>query len=299
MRGGETGKTRRGKNPDGFPRGARLDKGAVPLNVAARRNAVRPAGVPSTIAESNNEHNSTGPRAVPAAAAPAAAAPAASLFGQENGRSWGDQELNANEADPSRGANARAQLSQIEAEGRARNAAYAPRPLAIENGSVGSQSREPLQQPQFNSSGRPVVNLNAARRQGQPNAVQLPAAGPLQLQSSAAENAARAAANASPLRIGNTPRNAKGNIRPGILPSGPTIQVPNAVRGVNGRPVNPLTPASSPNYNLNSSFTKIKSEHNFVKSWANSMKTKINGLLAPAASAAAGGSRRRSRKMRR
>jgi hypothetical protein len=326
-RGGATGRTRRGKNPDGFPRGARLGKGAVSLNEAARRNAenaARPAGVLSTIAESNNEHNSTGPRAA-AAAAPAAAAPAASLFGQENGRSWGDQELNANEADPSRGANARAQLAQIEAEGRARNAAYAPRPLAIVNGSADPQpqSRPALQQPQFNSSGRPVVNLNAARRQGQPNAVQLPAAGPLQLQAPINENAARAAAyEPRPLAIGNAPRNAQGNpilgspngwenhgpvarnIKPGVLPSGPTIPLPNAVRGANGKPVDPLNPSypqsgQSPNYNLNSAFGKIKAEHNFVKSWANSMKTKINGLLAPPAAAAAGGSRRRSRKMRR
>jgi hypothetical protein len=284
------------------------------LNEAARRNAAnaaRPAGVLSTIAESNNEHNSTGPRAA-AAAAPAAAAPVAGLFGQENGRSWGDQELNANEADPSRGANARAQLAQIEAEGRARNAASAAPAAAAA-----------LQQPQFNSSGRPVVNLNAARRQGQPNAVQLPAAGPLQLQAPINENAARAAAYAPrPHAIGNAPRNAQGNpilgspngwenhgpvarnIRPGVLPSGPTIQLPNAVRGANGKPVDPLNPSNpqsgqSPNYNLNSAFGKIKAEHNFVKSWANSMKTKINGLLAPPVAAAAGGSRRRSRKMRR
>ena len=177
-------------------------------------------------------------------------------------------------------------------------------------------------QPQFNSNGRPIVNLNAVRRQGQANAVQLPSAGPLQLQEPINENAARAAADASPLRLMN------GSVEP---PSGngwptfgsvnentaraknarraariaratkvnntqlPTIQVPNAVRNTNGNPVNPLTPASSPNYNLNSSFVKVKAEHNFVKSWANSMKTKINGLLAPAA-AAAGGARRRSRK---
>ena len=220
-------RTRGGKNPVKFPRGARLGKGAISLNNAIARNAAN-------------------------AAARAAAGP----------------------------------------------------------------------QPQFNSNGRPIVNLNAVRRQGQANAVQLPAAGPLQLQSTAAENAARAAADASPLRLMNgsvepLPGNgwpafgsvnentarAKNARRAARIARAtkvnntklPIIQVPNAVRDANGNPVSPLTPASSPNYNLNSSFVKVKAEHNFVKSWANSMKTKINGLLAPAA-AAAGGARRRTRK---
>ena len=219
-------RTRGGKNPVMFPRGARLGKGAISLNNAIARNAAN-------------------------AAARAAAAAPQGLFGPENSRSWGDQELNANEADPSRGANARARLAEIEAEGRARNAAAAS-PLRLMNGSVEPPSGNGW--PTFGS-----VNENTAR----------------------AKNARRAARIARATKVNNTQL--------------PTIQMPNAVRNASGNPVDPLTPASSPNYNLNSSFVKVKAEHNFVKSWANSMKTKINGLLAPAA-AAAGGSRRRSRK---